>query len=126
MSHPATTTSAVVSQAAGPPVLPIVVITREEPMPQPLAIIGTPSSAGAYAPGQELAPTALRSAGLLSRFSAAGREVVDYGDSPVFRWRPDRAKPYAQNPAAVRAAIIATAERVQAAAVTTTFPAPPL
>jgi arginase len=85
-------------------------------MPRPLAIIGTPSSAGAYAPGQELAPTALRSAGLLARLSDAGREIVDYGDSLVFRWRPDRASRYAQNLPAVRDAIIATAQRVQTAA----------
>ena len=85
-------------------------------MPKPLAIIGTPSSAGAYAPGQELAPTALRNAGLLSRLGDAGREVVDYGDSPVFRWRPDRANHYAQNLPAVRDAIVATAERVHVAA----------
>ncbi|MCA9864590.1 MAG: arginase family protein, partial [Thermomicrobiales bacterium] len=85
-------------------------------MPTPLAIIGTPSSAGAYAPGQELAPAALRQARLLSRLTDTGREVVDYGDSPPFRWRPDRANRYAQNAAAVRDAILATAERVQAAA----------
>ena len=84
-------------------------------MPKPLAIIGTPSSAGAYAPGQELAPTALRSVGLLARLSNAGREVVDCGDSPAFRWRPDRANRYAQNLPAVRNAITATAGRVQAA-----------
>lgn len=84
-------------------------------MPKPLAIIGTPSSAGAYAPGQELAPTVLRNAGLLARLGGAGREVTDYGDSPVFRWRPDRVNRYAQNAPAVRDAILATAERVQAA-----------
>lgn len=84
-------------------------------MPTPLAIIGTPSSAGAYAPGQEQAPAALRQAGLLTRLSDAGREVVDYSDSPLFRWRPDRANRYAQNASAVRDAIIATAGRVQAA-----------
>jgi arginase len=85
-------------------------------MPKPLAIIGTPSSAGAYAPGQELAPIALRSTGLLSHLESTGREVVDYGDSPVFRWRPDRANRYAQNLPAVLDAIAATAQRVQAAA----------
>lgn len=85
-------------------------------MPKPLAIIGTPSSAGAYAPGQELAPSALRNAGLLPRLSDAGRQVVDYGDGPTFRWRPDRANRYAQNASAVCAAVIATADRVQLAA----------
>ena len=84
-------------------------------MSKPLAIIGTPSSAGAYAPGQEQAPTALRQAKLPARLSEAGREVVDHGDSPVFRWRPDRPNRYAQNLPAVRDAITVTAERVQAA-----------
>jgi arginase len=41
---------------------------------------------------------------------------VDHGDSPVFRWRPDRTNRYAQNLPAVRDAITATAERVQTAA----------
>jgi arginase len=85
-------------------------------MPKPLAIIGTPSSAGAYAPGQEMAPSALRNAGLIDRLRDAGHEVVDYGDSPVFRWRPDRTNRYAQNLPAVLDAIAATAERVQTAA----------
>lgn len=82
---------------------------------RPIAIIGAPSSAGAYAPGQERAPAALRAAGLPARLHAVGREVIDHGDSPLFRWRPDRANPYAQNLPAVRDAIIATTERVRAA-----------
>lgn len=86
-------------------------------MPKPLAIIGTPSSAGAYAPGQELAPTALRNAGLIARLNNSGRDVVDYGDSPAFRWRPDRTNRYAQNLPAVRDAISTTAERVRAATI---------
>jgi arginase len=85
-------------------------------MPKSIAIIGTPSSAGAYAPGQEMAPGALRDAGLISRLSRAGREIEDFGDSPVFRWRPDRQNRYAQNAGAVGDAILATAMRVQTAA----------
>jgi arginase len=84
-------------------------------MSKPLAIIGTPSSAGAYAPGQELAPIALRSTGLLTFLGNAGREVMDYGDSPLFRWRPDRTNRYAQNLPAVMDAIATTAARVEAA-----------
>ncbi|MFT4040179.1 MAG: arginase family protein [Thermomicrobiales bacterium] len=80
-----------------------------------IAIIGAPSSAGAYAPGQEQAPTALRAAGLLERLRAPGREVIDHGDSPLFRWRPDRASRYAQNLPAVLDAVTTTAERVRAA-----------
>ena len=36
---------------------------REHAVSQPLAIIGVPTSAGAFAPGQEQAPAALREAG---------------------------------------------------------------
>jgi arginase len=63
----------------------------------PLAFIGAPTSAGAYAPGQEKAPQALRDAGLIERLRSAGLKVVDLGDTPVWRWRPDRANPFAQN-----------------------------
>jgi arginase len=78
-------------------------------------VIGVPSSAGAYAPGQEKAPRALRAAGLLRGLAAAGVGVVDHGDSAVWRWRPDREQPYAQNLAAVVACATETAERVRAA-----------
>ena len=84
-------------------------------MARVLGVIGVPSSAGAYAPGQEGAPRALRAAGLLTALTAAGVTVVDHGDAPVWRWRPDRAQPYAQNLAAVVACAIDTAERVRSA-----------
>ena len=47
-----------------------------------LALIGAPTSLGAFAPGQELAPRALREAGL--------EADVDLGDIPLRRWSPDR------------------------------------
>ena len=84
-------------------------------MARTLGVIGVPSSAGAYAPGQEKAPRALRAAGLLTALTAAGVTVVDHGDAPVWRWRPDREQPYAQNLAAVVACAIDTAERVRSA-----------
>jgi arginase len=62
-----------------------------------LAVIGVPSSAGAYAAGQEDAPAALRDAGLLRALADAGIDVRDAGDLPRFRWRPDRHRPRAQN-----------------------------
>jgi arginase len=65
------------------------------------AVLGAPSSAGAYAPGQELAPAALRDAGLLDLLVSAGAAVQDAGDVEGFRWRPDRASPFAQNAAVV-------------------------
>jgi arginase len=54
-------------------------------MRRALGVIGVPSSAGAYAPGQEKAPQALRDAGLLAGLRAAGVEVVDHGDSGIWR-----------------------------------------
>jgi arginase len=62
-----------------------------------LALIGAPTSAGAFAPGQEKAPDALRQAGLVERLTAAGIVVHDLGDTPRFRWTPDPAAPSAQN-----------------------------
>jgi arginase len=90
-------------------------------MPDCLAVIGAPSSAGAYAPGQEKAPAALRAAGLLDLLSARTSEqsdrvlVDDRGDVPGFRWRVDRAHPRAMNAGPVAAVASATAERVAAA-----------
>src|SRR6476469_8621667 len=61
------------------------------------AVLGAPSSAGAYAPGQELAPAALRDVDLLDLLASAGAAVEDAGDVEGFRWRPDRGSPFAQN-----------------------------
>lgn len=84
-------------------------------MARRLAIIGVPSSAGAFAPGQEQAPQALRAAGLVERLERAGVQVADYGDGPIWRWRPDQSNRRAQNLAAVEAIAQATADRVQQA-----------
>lgn len=82
---------------------------------KPLAIIGVPTSAGAFAPGQEQAPQALRAAGLIERLERAGLQVTDYGDGPVWRWRPDQSNRHAQNLATVTAIAQTTAARVQRA-----------
>lgn len=74
-----------------------------------VSVLGAPSSAGAYAPGQEDAPAALRDAGLIDGLAKAGLEVRDLGDLPRFRWRPDRTDPAAQN----LAEVVATAERTR-------------
>jgi arginase len=60
-------------------------------------VVGVPSSAASYAAGQDLAPAALRSAGLLEQLIAAGLEVHDDGDLPHQIWSPDREHPRAQN-----------------------------
>jgi arginase len=77
-----------------------------------LAVIGAPTSAGAFAPGQEDAPAALRAAGLIGALREGGREVADRGDTPRFRWRVDHAEPRAMNADAVVAGVQAVAERV--------------
>lgn len=78
-----------------------------------MKLLGVPTSAGAFAPGQERAPAALRAAGLVERLGEAGTEVEDLGDAPVWRWRPDRDNPRAQNRDAVAAIATDTAERVE-------------
>ena len=62
-----------------------------------ISVLGVPSSAASYAAGQDLAPAALRSAGLLERLVASGLEVHDDGDLPHQAWSPDRDHPLAQN-----------------------------
>ena len=84
-------------------------------MSKSIGLIGAPTSAGAFAPGQEDAPAALRDAGLVARLRAAGVDVVDLGDTPRFRWRPDPHDRFAMNAGAVRSAALAVAERVSAA-----------
>lgn len=84
-------------------------------MRRTLGIVGAPSSAGAFGPGQEKAPSALRAAGLLDRLRRAGLSVVDHGDVPGFRWRPDPSRRDAQNIEAVTSAALAVSGKVRAA-----------
>jgi arginase len=81
-----------------------------------VGLIGVPTSAAAFAPGQEGAPAALRAAGLVAALEAAGLEVNDRGDREVWRWRPDRAEPRAQNVPAIVEIARETGKRVAAAA----------
>lgn len=80
-----------------------------------LAVIGVPTSVGAFAPGQERAPEALRVAGLLTLLSA-GLDVRDHGDRALWRWRPDRDSPRAQNARQVVTIVHETSDRVAHAA----------
>ncbi len=84
-------------------------------MPRPLAVIGAPSSAGAFAPGQEQAPAALRRAGLVMGLREVGRTVRDDGDLPLYRWQPDREHPLAQHADRVVETVRAVAGRVRSA-----------
>jgi arginase len=77
-----------------------------------VGVIGVPTSAGAFAPGQEGAPAALRAAGLLEALHGAGVEVIDRGDREVWRWRPDRVDRRAQNIGKVVEIVRETAGRV--------------
>jgi arginase len=77
-----------------------------------VCVIGAPSSAGAYAPGQEKAPAALRRHGLIAALRAGGLSVSDVGDVAGFRWRPDLDNPKAMNAGAAAAVAGAVADRV--------------
>jgi arginase len=81
-----------------------------------IALIGAPSSAGAYSPGQEKAPQALRDAELVGRLGRSGPACDDLGDLPGFRWQPDRDNPAAQNLEAVIETASAVEEAVASAA----------
>jgi len=80
-----------------------------------LALIGVPSSAGAYAPGQEKAPAAFREAHLLDMLRGRGIAVDDYGDVSHFRWRADRKNPTAMNVEHIFKAAQETAEQIKRA-----------
>ena len=83
-------------------------------MPRRLEIVGAPSSAGAYAPGQERAPQAYRSAGLPALLEGRGIAVTDRGDVPGFRWRIDPDHMRAMNADAAAGVASAVADQVAA------------
>ncbi|MGH3040644.1 MAG: arginase family protein, partial [Gaiellaceae bacterium] len=85
-------------------------------MSRSVRVIGVPTSAGAFAPGQEQAPAALRAAGLIEALEQAGLVVQDDGDRATWRWRPDRENRRVQNLAKVVEIVRDTAERVAEAA----------
>jgi len=77
-----------------------------------IAVLGAPVSAGAYAPGQERAPAALRDAGLLAALANVGLEPMDLGDIEAFRWRLDRSNPRCMNAEIVGQAVAQLARRL--------------
>ena len=83
-------------------------------MSRRIGLIGVPSSAGAHWPGQDQAPRALREAGLVERLESAGLVVVDYGDLPRVRFRPDPEHRNPQNLEAVVEIARSVADRVEA------------
>ena len=78
-----------------------------------ISLIGVPDSAGSYAAGQEQAPAALRAAGLIESLAFQGLDVQDAGDLPIQTWKPDRARPYAQNLELVVAGLQESARRLE-------------
>ena len=83
-------------------------------MARRLEIVGAPSSAGAYAPGQERAPHAWRDAGLITLLEDRGIAVADRGDVPGFRWRIDPEHMRAMNADAAANVARAVADEVAA------------
>ncbi len=70
-----------------------------------IALLGAPTSAAALAAGQEGAPAALRSAGLIDRLTSAGFQVTDYGDCAPRVYKADDEHPRARNVGEVLAII---------------------
>jgi arginase len=83
-------------------------------VPRTIGLIGAPSSAGAHWPGQEKAPAALRTVGLVERLEEVGLRVNDHGDLPRVRFRPDKRRRHQQNLSAVVEVASQVAERVEA------------
>lgn len=81
-------------------------------MKRRLALIGAPTSAGAYAPGQEKAPAAFRAHGIADAIRRAGWDLRDAGDVEGFRWRSDPRRPKAMNLEAVLRVAADVSERV--------------
>jgi arginase len=76
------------------------------------ALLGVPSAAGTHGPGQELAPSKVRAAGLVERLRDQGVEVEDHGDLPAVPFAPDPANPTRQNVARVVDVVGRVAEAV--------------
>ncbi len=62
-----------------------------------IALLGAPTSAAGLAGGQEGAPAAMRSAGLINQLTGAGFQVTDYGDSAPRVYKADDEHPRARN-----------------------------
>lgn len=76
------------------------------------ALLGVPSAAGTHGPGQELAPSAVRTAGFVERLRGRGVEVEDHGDLPSVPFAPDPEHPTMQNVARVVEVVRRVAEAV--------------
>jgi arginase len=79
-----------------------------------LAIIGAPSSAGAYSPGQEKTPDALRETGLISFLEEEGLTVQDKKNVRGYRWKVDKENKRAMNIGQVHLVAKEVARKVKA------------
>ena len=85
-------------------------------MTETIAIIDMPSSAGGNRPGLEMAPTALRNAGLVEALHARGVKMVDRANAPKqWRWQKDLVDVEASNGAGVIQHVQHARSRVAAA-----------
>src|SRR5688572_16154208 len=66
-------------------------------MKNTLHLIGAPTSAGAYSPGQEKTPDALREAGLVAMLEEEGVALLDKGNVSRVRWKVDTKNKRAMN-----------------------------
>jgi arginase len=80
-----------------------------------IALLGAPTSAAAMSPGQEGAPAALRTAGLVAALSSAGYDLTDFGDDPAQVYKVDEESPRARNLPGVLASLEALKPRVEQA-----------
>ena len=78
-----------------------------------LRVLGVPSSAGAHHAGPDLAPAALRAAGLVDRLRSAGLEVSDAGDVAGSVFTADSVDATARNLDAVTSVARAVADAVE-------------
>jgi len=83
--------------------------------PNKIALLGAPTSAAAMSAGHEVAPEALRAAGLVERLTSIGYSVADLGDDPKQLYEPDEESPRARNIPRVIAALEALKPRVEQA-----------
>lgn len=90
--------------------------------PGKIALLGVPSSAAALSAGPELAPSALRAAGLVERLKSVGYDVADLGDNPPQSFKPDDESPRARNVVGVIAMLDALKSRVEQAVKSSALP----
>jgi arginase len=87
-----------------------------------IALLGAPTSAAGLAAGQEGAPAALRSSGLIDRLTSAGFQITDYGDCKPRIYKADDEHPRARNASEVLAILEELRPKVEIAVKTGALP----